>query len=282
MVNAVILMGIGIFFFSLMNVGVKMLEGIPLFQIVFFRSLFAGAIAFATLKALKINPWGNNKKLLLLRGLFGFTALSLFFLTVKHLPLASALTIQYLSPIFVAIFAIILLREPMAPLQWLWFALGFLGVMLIKGFDDRVSWLYLGIGVTSAVFSGLAYNVVRMLKDHDSPLVVVFYFPLVAGLFSGIISIFGWVQPEGMQWFWLLFTGACAHLGQIFMTRSLHLEKANIVGSMKYLGIVWALIYGYFLFGEVYPWTSLLGMGLVFTGVFFNLYIAWKKSKSEA
>lgn len=266
-------MALAVFFFSLMNLGVKLLPDIPVFELVFFRSSIAATLALTALLVQGISPIGKRIDLLVVRGMFGFVALVTFFITLQELPLASAVTIQYLSPLFVAVLSVFLLKERMAPQQWGWFILSTVGVAMIKGFDFRVSIWLLGLGILSAFFSGLAYTTVRKLRETDHPLVVTFYFPLVTIPFAGGISAFDWHMPIGMDWLIILGMGVTAQLGQYFMTMSLHMEKANIVASIKYTGVIYSLVYGYFLFAETYNWQSLLGIILVVSGIAFNLFL---------
>ena len=191
-------------FFSFMNLGVKLLPDMPVMQIVFFRALFVLVITFIYLKKNHIAILGNNKKILLLRGLFGFLALSLYFYTIQHMPFASAVIIMQLSPIFTTLFAIVLLKEKIKPLQLVFFFLSFVGVLFIKGFDTRISVVMLAIALLAAAISALAYNMIRLLKDTDHAMVVVFYFPLVAIPFSGTYTAFHFQMPTAYQWFILL------------------------------------------------------------------------------
>ena len=168
-------------FFALMNIGVKYLSRIPAHEIVFCRALVTLIVGYILLRREKINPWGNDKRHLILRGATGTVALMMYFYTLQKMPLASAVTIQYLSPIFTIIIAGFMLRERPRSIQWLFFLIAFAGVVMVKGFDARVSVAELSLGVTAAVFSALAYNYIRRLKDSDHPLVVVFYFTRVKG-----------------------------------------------------------------------------------------------------
>lgn len=276
-------MGLSIFFFAIMNVAIKLLEHLPTMELVLFRAMIAASIAYATLRWQGIPAWGNKKPFLILRGLLGFCALSLFIASIKHLPLATALVIQYMSPIFVAVFGWILLKERMRPIQWLYFGIAFLGVVLIKGYDQRVELFFLVLGIISCVFSGLAYTTIRYLKDSDHPMVVVFYFPFVTipiaaailgwnACYPTGIDSFGFYQPQGMDWVWIIVMGVFAQLGQVFMTMSLHLEKANIVSSMNYLGIIFGMAFGFFLFHEAYEFKALIGIVLVLAGVILNVF----------
>jgi drug/metabolite transporter (DMT)-like permease len=259
------------FSFSLMQLCVKFLPHLPAHELILFRSIISLVLSLGFLVPKRINPLGNNRRLLLMRGFFGMMALSLFFLTLQELPLASAVTIQYLSPIFTSIIAIFILGERMRGRQWLFIAIAFAGVVVLKGFDERVSTPYLLLGIASSLFAGAAYNCVRLLKDSDHPVVVVFYFPLVATPVMAVLSYFEWVTPVGTDWVWLLLLGVFTQVGQLYMTKALQAEKANLVTSMKYLGAVYALVYGYFLFDETYDLLSLLGIVLVLAGVVLNV-----------
>lgn len=145
---------------------------------------------------------------------------------------------------------------------------------MIEGFDPRINGLFLAIGITSALFSGLAYNVIRRLKNTEHPLVIVFYFPLVTIPIAGIISILYWKQPEGRDWFYLLLVGVLSQLAQYFMT--IAYQNANLakVSNLNYLGIIFALGFGYVLFEETYNLYTYGGMLLVLTGVILNFLYA--------
>src|SRR5690606_25780521 len=156
---------------------VKFLPHLPAVGNVFFRSLISLLFTYLFLKRANVPLFGNNKKLLVMRGLSGSIGLILFFFTLQNIPLASAVTIQYLSPIFTAILGIYLVKEKVRPIQFLYFGLAFGGVVMIEGFHPRISPTYLIIGVASAFFAGLAYNIIRKLKQSEHPLVIVFYFP---------------------------------------------------------------------------------------------------------
>lgn len=276
-------MGLSIFFFAIMNVAIKYVEHLPTLELVLFRAIIASSIAFATLKVKGIPVWGNRRWLLFLRGVLGFVALSLFIASIQHMPLATALIIQYMSPFFVAILGIFILKERMRPVQWLYFAIAFTGVAMIKGFDPNVKMLFLLMGIVSCIFSGMAYTTIRFLKDTDHPLVVVFYFPTVTipialavigvnALFPVGIKDFTLEMPVMTDWIWIVVMGVFAQLGQIFMTIALHLEKANIVSSMSYLGIVFGMGFGFFLFKETYSLEAYFGIALVLTGVLLNVF----------
>lgn len=262
---------ISTFAFSLMQLCVKFLPHLPATELVLFRSIISLTLSLVYLRRIGVSPWGNNKKWLVLRGLFGITALSMFFYTLQNMPLASAVTLQYLSPLFTAIFAIFILKEPMSKMQWLFFGLAIAGVVVLKGFDPRIDVLHLGLGLASAFFAGLAYNAIREVRATDHPVVVVFYFPLIATPIMAVVSLFNWVRPSGWDWLILLGMGVFTQIGQVNMTKALQADAANQVTSLKYLGAVYALLYGFFIFDETYTWGSILGIVLILSGVLMNV-----------
>jgi drug/metabolite transporter (DMT)-like permease len=263
-------------FFSVMNLGVKFLSHIPAIEIVFFRSLISLIITWQMLRKQKISMLGNNKTVLFLRGIFGIAALSLFFYTLQEMPIASAVTFQQLSPIFTSILAIFLLKENVKLPQWLFFVIAFAGVALIKGFDSNINTLQFAAAIGSAFFSALAYNMVRKLKDTDHPLVVVFYFPLIALPFSGFFSYMYWVMPQGIEWLILLGIGVATQIAQVNLTKALQMEKVGTVSIVQYLTVVYAIFFGYTLFGEALLHTTIAGIVLVITGVVLNLLYSKK------
>lgn len=268
--------------FSLMQVCVKLIDDLPTFEIIWLRSMVALAITSALLRQARVSPWGNNRGLLLLRGIFGLIGLSLFFFTLRGIPLASAITIQYASPIFTSIAAIFWLKERLRLIQWLFFLVSFVGVGMVKGFDDNVSLFYLFLGLTSALFSGLAYNSIRLLRRSEHPYVVVLYFHLVALPLIAPFALADFVWPSLTEWLLLLGMGAFAQVGQVFMTRALQVESAGSIISVKYVGILFAVGFGFVIFQEEPPVLALLGSALVLGGVIGNLYFRPRVSEQTA
>ncbi|TAK35912.1 MAG: DMT family transporter [Saprospiraceae bacterium] len=262
-----------IFFFAGMNLCVKGLHGMPSMEIVFFRCAISIVITFWLLRRIEVPPMGrrDNRWRLWGRGLSGTTALFLFFLTVQKLPLASAVTIQYLSPIFTAILAMLFLKEKLMPVQWLFFGISFAGVAMLKGFDERVSWLYLGIGVLSAFLAGVAYVFVRSMSGREHPLVIVFYFQLVGTMLGGSFTLADFQMPAPTGWMLLLGVGLLAHIAQVKLTKAIQGEKAGVITSLNFLGAIYASIFGWVIFNEAVTWSNVFAMTLVIAGVLLNI-----------
>lgn len=262
---------ISTFTFSLMKVCVKMISHIPPIEIILFRSLISIVLCVFFFMKDKINPWGNNKKILILRGVVGSISLASYFYILQQIPLAAAASMQYMAPIFTAILGVFIVKEKVSAKQYLFFFLSFLGILVIQGFDARISLIHLVIGIGGAVFTGLAYNCIRILKTSEHPLVIIFYFPLVSLPLAGIISLFNWVNPVGWDWMYLLLVGLFTQIAQYFMTRSYQAEELSKVSIINYMGIIYSLAFGFIIFGETYEWLSYMGMGLVVLGIILNL-----------
>ncbi|MEQ8361089.1 MAG: DMT family transporter [Cytophagales bacterium] len=260
------------FLFTLMNIFVKLVPHIPVMEIILFRSLISLIMSYSVIRYNKISPWGNNKRFLFLRGFFGVLALVLYFTTLQNMPLASAVTIRYLTPIFTAMFGIYLLGEKVFKTQWLFFAMSLAGIILIKGFDTRISTIHFLMGVGSAFFSGIAYNSIRKLRFTDHPMVIIMYFPIIALPFCIIYSFFDWVTPVGLDWLYLLLIGILTQFAQYFMTKAYQADEAQKVSTINYVGFIFALAAGIFIFDEHYSLKIIFGMLLVLGGVILNIF----------
>lgn len=268
------------FAFAVMNVFVKQLDRIPAMEIVFFRCLVSGMICGVEIARRQLDWKGNNHTLLIARGTFGTLALFAFFVTLQHMHLATAVTIQYLSPIFTALIGVFVLREMVPARQCLFYGIAFAGVFVLKGFDSQVSTFYLLLGIFSALCSGMAYNLVRRLREREAPIVVVLHFQLV-GIAAGLVFIlFRWQTPLPWEWFCLLMCGVLTQIGQVCLTKALQSERIAKVAVLNYIGLVYALIFSVTIFGEHYTAQTVLGISLVVTGVL--LAVLYGKPKPPA
>ena len=260
--------------FAGMNLCAKGLSNVPAMEIVFFRCAISIILTFYWLKKVNAHGAGSPENRLRLwgRGLSGTVALFLFFVTVQKLPLATAVTIQYLSPVFTAILAMLFLGEKLRRVQWFFFALSFAGIVLLKGFDDRISWLYLGLGMLSAFLAGVAYVFVRSLSGREHPLVVVFYFQIVGTLLGGSFTALNFKMPQYWEWLLLGGVGFLAHFAQVNLTKAIQGEKVGIISSLNFFGAIYASIFGWLLFNENVTWANVLAMGLVISGVLLNIW----------
>ena len=258
--------------------GFKNLQHYPAHELVLARSIVSVIISFLVIKKKKIPIFGNNIPWLIIRGLSGMVALTIFFSTLHYLPIAIAVAVQYLAPIFTIIFAMVILRERVKLIQWGFIALSFLGVILIlfsrnETTNGEISLFWLGLGIISATLSGLAYTAIMKLKETDEPITIVFYFPMVSIPFMIILCFFEFTIPQGIEWLYLLLIGIFTQLAQIALTKALHSGSAAKIIPIQYLGAIYAFLIGYFIFMESISGVIVLGIVLVISGVTSNAIV---------
>ncbi len=259
--------------FAVMNAVVKSVEEYNTFQVVFFRALGSVVFGMSYLLKNKINILGTHRKLLVLRGIVGVTSLIFFFMSLKLLPLGTAVSLRYLAPIFAAIFAVWLLKERIKPIQWFYFLIAFAGVVMLKGFDANVSLLGLVYVLISAVSVGMVFVLIRKIGTSEHPLVIINYFMVISLLVGGVFMIPFWKTPVGADWYYLLSLGVIGFFGQVFMTKAFQLEDASRVGPIKYAEAIFALIIGWIWLGDTYTLFGLVGIGLIMAGMFLNVLV---------
>jgi drug/metabolite transporter (DMT)-like permease len=257
--------------FACMNATVKYLNDVNPFQIVFFRSASSLIFTFGFLLKHKIPIIGKNNKLLILRGLAGVTSMTFFFMSIKYLSVGTAVSLRYIAPIFAAIFAVVLLKERIKPLQWFFFFMAFAGVIILKGFDKELDSYGLFLVLLAAIFSGLVYIIISKIGKSEHPVVVVNYFMIIATIVGGILSINNWVNPLGFEWLLLLLLGVFGYFGQVFMTKAFQTAATNQVAPLKYVEVIFTVLFGLFIFKEIYTLWSIVGILLIIGGLILNV-----------
>lgn len=258
--------------FAFLNAIVKYLGNFNAYQIVFFRSIGTLVFTIPFLLRNKISIYGNKKTLLIFRGIFGVTSMTLFFMSLQYLSMGSAVSLRYISPIFAAVFAVFLLKERIRYIQWLFFLIAFCGVLVLKGFDTQIGTTGLIIALASAFFSGLVFIVIRKIGNRDHPVVVVNYFMMIAVLVGGILCIPYWKTPIGWEWALLLSLGIFGYVGQLYMTKALQLAETNKAAPLKYIEVIFTMLIGLSWFHESYTMWSVLGILLIVIGLTLNTY----------
>ena len=257
--------------FTLLNVFVKSLNTFSVYQIVFFRSIGSLFFTIPYLLKNKISFLGNKRGLLILRSIFGLISMTLFFLSLKYIAMGTAVSIRYIAPIFAAFFALIFLKEKVKPIQWLFFGVAFLGVLVIKGFNSELQFEGLIFAFVSAIFAGLVYITIRKIGNDDHPVVVVNYFMIISAVIGGLLAIHGWINPVGKEWLVLMSLGVFGYFAQLYMTKALQVGETNQVAPLKYLEVIFTIILGLVWFKEVYTIWSLVGILLIVIGLTLNV-----------
>ena len=258
--------------FTFMNGLLKLLTAYSAYQMVFFRSLGSLFFTFGFLLNKRIPILGTHRKLLVLRGLVGSTSMVLFFMALHYIPLGSAVGLRYIAPIFAAIFAILLLREKVKPVQWLFFVISFSGVLVLKGLDRNIPLIGLVLVLVASVFSGLVYIIIRKIGSREHPVVIVNYFMCIATIIGGVGAIFNWKTPVGIDWLLLSSLGVFGYFGQLFMTKAFQMGETNAIAPLKYLEVFFAVIVGVIFLGEAYVIWSFAGLAMIIGGLLLNIW----------
>lgn len=278
--KAIIYMLLSTLFFALMSTMVKYLNDFGAFQLVFFRSL--GTLIFSTsfLIYRKIPLWGNQKKLLFIRGFTGTSSMVLFFMALHFMTLGSAVTLRYTAPLFVALLAILFLGEKIKLIQWVFFGISFVGVVLVKGFDTTVDFLGLGIILLSSLTSAITYILISKIGSKDHYMVIINYFMLTATLVGALGSLFQWKTPKAMEWPYFILLGVFGLIAQILMTQAFQIGPAYKIAPYKFVEVIFSLAFGVLVFMDVYTFYSILGMILIVFGLVLNG--VYKRSKESS
>jgi drug/metabolite transporter (DMT)-like permease len=266
------------FFAALTSLCVKLLIHIPTVESLFFNSLGALVASFATLRYRRIAVWGQHRRLLFTRGIVGTLGVTLYFFTLQHISLPSAMTLHYTAPIFATLIGIFMVKEAVSPQQWLFFALSFAGVVLINGFSlTDASW-YIFSGLAGAFFRGLSSSIVRRIKHKEHPLVVTFYSYLVTVPLTGTCILYNFVRPRVQDWIILATISGLGYVAHYYAVKAYQLGPVASVSATGYIAIIYALLFSYLFLDRVFPQLTLLGVGLVLLGVLLNIFFTSRKT----
>jgi drug/metabolite transporter (DMT)-like permease len=266
--RGVLYMTASAFGFSAMSMLVKVASPrLPTGEIVFARAVVTLVLSYAMVRRAGLSPWGHRPLPLMLRGLLGFGGLTSLYIAIARLPLADATTIHNATPMLTSVLAWWLLDERLAWSTGVAIACGIAGVVLIvrptgTGLDP------IGVGavLTAVTCSSFAYVTVRKLAQTEHPLVIVFYFPLVATPLALPWMATAFVMPQPIDWLLLIAIGAATQIGQVFLTRALAIERVGRAASIGYLQVAFAMVWQLVVFGDAPTAWTLGGASLILGG----------------
>jgi drug/metabolite transporter (DMT)-like permease len=265
--------------FALMNVGIKLAEagGAVLGEIMFWRQagaalLIAGILAagpgFGTIRTSRIGAHVGRTAL-------GLVAMTLTFTTLTLLPLAEATTLGFSMPIFATILGALVLREPTGWWRWGAVLAGFAGVVIVAR-PGSAGILPLGIvtGLGAALGTATVSILLRTLGKTERPLSTVFWFSVLSLVpLGGVYLVVAGAHPPAV-WAVLLGIGLLGGLGQLAMTSSLTLGPVSSVVPMDYSALLWATVFGWWVFGRWPAETTWIGAPVI---VASGLIIVWRE-----
>ena len=270
--------------FSLMDVLVKWSDTYPVGQVLFFRG-FCGIIPILFLipKDRYLDFYKTNRSLLHLKRCFaGLIALVSIFIALRNLPLAIVVSISFAAPIFTTIFSIFLLNEKVGLYRWLAVLVGFIGIIIITepGFSSfNIYFIYPIIFCLGLSYVAIA---IRQLSTTEPVWLISLYFSIAITLASLVTLPYGWVIPNFGDLILLMLIGVFGGVANLWLGQSYKLAEVSLVSPLKYLALVFAIAFGYFIWGEIPSFKTLLGAALVIISsiIIFRREIYLKKQVS--
>ena len=256
--------------FSLMDVLVKWSDAYPVGQVLFFRG-FCGIIPILFLipRNRFLDFYKTTRPILhFKRCLSGLIALVAIFIALRNLPLATVVSITFAAPIFTTIFSIFLLKEKVGLYRWLAVLVGFVGIIVITepGFSSlNLYYIYPIIFCLGLSYVAIA---IRKLSTTEPVWLIRFFFSFSIAIL-GLLSLFqGWVMPNFLDLFLLSMVGILGGLANLWLSQSYKYSEVSLVTPLKYLALVFAIIFGYFIWSEVPTFKTLMGALLVIVSSF--------------
>ncbi len=272
--------------FSLMDLIVKWSDSYPIGQVLFFRGFFGIIpLLFLIPKNRYLDFYKTKRPLLHLKRCFaGLIALISIFIALRTLPLATVVSISFGAPIFTTIFSIFLLNEKVGFYRWLAVFVGFIGIIIISepGFSS-LNFYY----IYPIIFCfGLSYVAItiRQLSSTEPVWLISFFFSFAIMILSFFTFYQNWILPSLIDLCLLSLVGILGGLANLWLSQSYKFSEVSLVTPLKYLALVFAIIFGYFIWNEIPTTKTLLGSLLVILSsvIIFRREIFLNKTLSSA
>ncbi len=251
--------------FSVMDVIVKWSVEYPIGQVLFFRGFFGIVFYFFVIPKNRLRDFYITKRagLHFLRCFSGLIALVAIFIALRSLPLATVVSISFAAPIFTTIFSIFLLSEKVGIYRWLAVIIGFIGILIIT--EPGITNLNIYYIFPIIFCLGLSYVAItiRQLSTSEPVWLISFYFSLSITLLSFFTIPQGWIMPDLKDFLILSMIGIFGGVANLWLSQSYKYSEVSLVTPLKYLALVFAIIFGYFIWNEIPTIKTLIGALLV-------------------
>ena len=272
--SAFLFKSLSVLFFVLMGTCIKLLaDRVPLFEVVFFRNFFA---LFPVIFML----WKNNLKIAdinqyplhLMRAVFGICAMTLFFLSLRHVNLVEMQTISFSSVFFISILSVFFLREVIGKRRIIAIMFGFIGVVIILNPSVSVFSNYSLLPLIASLLLSFAVIFLKKILITNNNFLSIFIFTLFCSIISLAFMNSTWIIPKTTDIILLILTGVLGFIAQVFLTKSYQLADASLLAPFEFSSLLWSYFIGYFLFHEVISLRVYLGGLIVVLSVAYIFY----------
>ena len=251
--------------FSVMDLLVKWSSDYPAGEVLFFRGFFGLLPTYFLIPKNKLKTFYITKrsKEHLFRCLMGLMALIAIVVALRELPLAVVVSLSYAAPLFITVLSIFLLSEKVGVFRWLAVLIGFIGVIIIAepGFKG-MNYLYF----LPLIFCiGMAFVTITIRKlSTTEPIWLISIFFTITITIAGLVTIpMGWIMPNFQNFILLALIGVTGGSANLFLTQSYKLSEVSLVAPLKYLALIFAIIFGYLIWNEIPTVKTLIGASLV-------------------
>lgn len=233
-------------------------RGVHLAELVFWRQAISLFVIAATLAALgqlgavRTRRFGAHFR----RAVYGITGMFFVYGAVVLLPLAEATTLSFTAPFFAVLLSVILYKERVGRYRWGAVALGFAGVLfLTRPGTAAIDPLGTIVGLVAAFLVALISFQIQDLNKTEAPWSIVFWFVLLTTPLTALALPFVYVPHDGETWAIIVAMALCGAIGQLLLTASLRFGSAAVILLMDYTALLWATVYGLYVFGRAPPTT---------------------------
>ena len=258
---------VSVLFFSFMDILIKVTEEYDVGQTMFFRAFFGLIPIYFLIPKEKIKDFYKTKnfKLHFYRSFFGAIAMAAIFIGLRNLQLAEVTALAFSAPLWVVVFSMFFLSETIRLKRWIAVGLGFVGTIIISkpGFDN-LNIYYIYPIIFCIGFAGVSILIRRLTLAGEPVWLIAFYFSLFSGL-GGLITLpLGrWIMPNTYDFILLILIGLLGSVANLLLTQSYKLAEVTLTTPLKYLSLVFAIIFGFYFFKEIPTIYTLSGAGLI-------------------
>ena len=251
--------------FSVMDLLVKWSSDYPTGEVLFFRGFFGLLPTYFLIPKSKLKKFytTDRSKEHLFRCLMGLMALIAIVVALRELPLAVVVSLSYAAPLFITVLSIFLLSEKVGIFRWLAVLIGFVGVIIIAepGFKG-MNYLYF-LPLIFCIGMAFVTITIRKLSTTEPIWLISIFFTITISI-AGLATIpMGWIMPNFQDFILLALIGVTGGSANLFLTQSYKLSEVSLVAPLKYLALVFAIFFGYFIWNEIPTIKTLIGASLV-------------------
>ena len=251
--------------FSVMDLLVKWSSDYPTGEVLFFRGFFGLLPTYFLIPKDKLKTFytTTRSKEHFFRCLMGLMALIAIVVALRELPLAVVVSLSYAAPLFITVLSIFLLSEKVGIFRWLAVLIGFIGVIIIAepGFKG-MNYLYF-LPLIFCIGMAFVTITIRKLSTTEPIWLISIFFTITISI-AGLATIpMGWVMPNFQDFVLLALIGVTGGSANLFLTQSYKLSEVSLVAPLKYLALIFAIIFGYLIWNEIPTAKTLIGASLV-------------------